>query len=186
MPEPPLLQYKMIPGPSYYRAMSFLGNIPRAADTVPMKEVNKAGSEIVRLARQNVNTRTGNLESTIRVEITGRNQIVVRAGGKMGSGTPPKFVNYAAWVEYGHGGPRPAGPHPYMMPAILAVMSGDSGTGDGPLGPRILQNIIREANVRTTITAPIISRQAGSSLGGLLALSAVAMTAVSGIYAGIT
>lgn len=25
---------------------------------------------------------------------------------------------YALFVEYGHGGPRPAGPHPFMRPAV--------------------------------------------------------------------
>lgn len=31
-------------------------------------------------------------------------------------GNAPAF--YAAWVEFGHGGPRPAGPHPYVLPSF--------------------------------------------------------------------
>jgi len=186
MAEPPLLQFQITPAPSYFRAMTFLGNIPRAANTTPERNLVKAGSEIVRLARKNVNSRTYNLASTIRVEFRGKNQIIVRAGGKWGSGSPPKMVNYATWVEYGHGGPHPAGPHPYMGPAIEAVMTGRSEAGGDSLGAEILRDIVREANVRTTITAPIIGRQPGASLTGLLALSAIAMTAVSGIYAGIS
>lgn len=176
MPEPPLLQYKIVPGPSYYKAMTFLGNIPRAVQPVAKSELNEAASEIVKLARQNVNTRTGNLESTIRVEIKG-DQILIRAGGKEGSGNPPKYVNYAAWVEYGHAGEKPAPPHPYMMPAIVQVLGG------GKPQQKILRGIIERANTRAFAMAPVSQ---GLGLTGLLGLAAVGMTAMAGVYAGIT
>ena len=184
---PPLLEYGIVPAPNYYKAMSFLSNIPRVADNVKDKEAMDIGRKIIRIARADLDGRggTGNLSSTLQVKPQTKG-IMVTAGGMMGTGSPPVYVDYAQYVEFGHksrsGSWVP--PHPYLYPAIEAVLNGNGV--EPPVGPKILQDITRQANARSIVGGTMGVAASGIGLGGLLALGALAMTAFAGVYSGIS
>lgn len=59
-------------------------------------------------------------EGTLRRALK-KGKVLTRKGGggytiKIGS-QKGDDAYYAGWVEFGHGGPHPAGPHPFMRPA---------------------------------------------------------------------
>jgi HK97 gp10 family phage protein len=61
--------------------------------------------------------RTGQLRGAISIgKLTGGKKGFRMKVGVIGNGAP-----YAHFVEYGHGGPRPAPPHPFMAPAYEAT-----------------------------------------------------------------
>jgi hypothetical protein len=186
---PPLLEYGIVPAPNYYEAMSFLSNIPRVAETEKEKELMNMGRKIIDIARKDLDSRggTGNLASTLQVKMQTEG-IVIMAGGMHGvarSGDSV-YVDYAQYVEFGHksrsGSWVP--PHPYLYPAIEAVLNGTES--DEPEGEKILHDIVAGARAASIAHTPMAVAESGMGLGGLLALSALAMTAVSGIFAGIS
>ena len=79
-----------------------------------------AAQPLLEQMRQNVHSRSGKLRAAIGT-----------GSAKVGSGGPSITVGvhrkdwsgdeyYPAYVEFGHGGPRPAPPHPYIRPAVDA------------------------------------------------------------------
>jgi len=76
--------------------------------------LNAAAQPVLKAAQRNAPKRTGKLHEAIKV-----GKVQKRAGGytiKIGS-QKGDDAYYASWVEFGHGGPRPAAPHPFMRPA---------------------------------------------------------------------
>ena len=73
--------------------------------------------------------RTGRLRPTIRatrrairVHTAAGNRVTVPgAGARLRVGGPGARQGYL--VEAGHGGPRPARPHPYLIPATIAIVT---------------------------------------------------------------
>lgn len=77
----------------------------------------KAGAEpIVRAAKEKVNVRTGKLQNAIR---SGRRK-KIRDGSRIEIGTFKGEAPHAHLVEFGHGGPHPAPPHPFLRPGYEA------------------------------------------------------------------
>ena len=77
-------------------------------------------------AKQNVPVGTGALRDTIRatrraqtVETAAGRKKVPGAAAQVRAGGPD--ARQAMLVEYGHGGPQPAPPHPYLEPAITGT-----------------------------------------------------------------
>lgn len=77
--------------------------------------LNAAAQPVLEAAQRNAPKRTGKLHEAIKV-----GKVKKRAGGgytiKIGSHKGDDAY-YASWVEFGHGGPKPAAPHPFMRPA---------------------------------------------------------------------
>lgn len=80
----------------------------------------RAGAEpVLDQAKANVNSRSGNLARSLTI-----GSVKTRKGGgkyiTIGAhkGSPAQV--YAGPVEFGHGGPHPAGAHPYLRPAYDA------------------------------------------------------------------
>lgn len=76
----------------------------------------KAGAEVV-LAQAKLNApvgETGNLQKDLKVVMKSKGaRIKARVGVQKGD-----KAFYATFVEFGHGGPHPAGPHPFLKPAM--------------------------------------------------------------------
>lgn len=69
-------------------------------------------------AKANVNSRSGDLARSLTI-----GSVKTRRGGKyitIGAHKGSPAQEYAGPVEFGHGGPHPAGPHPYLRPAYDA------------------------------------------------------------------
>lgn len=78
----------------------------------------KAGAEVV-LAQAKLNApvgATGNLQRDLKVVMKVKGaRVKARIGVQKGD-----KAFYATFVEFGHGGPHPAGPHPFLAPAMDA------------------------------------------------------------------
>lgn len=80
----------------------------------------RAGAEpVLNQAKANINSRSGNLArsltiGSVKTRKDGGKYITIGAH----KGSPAQV--YAGPVEFGHGGPHPAGPHPYLRPAYDA------------------------------------------------------------------
>ena len=77
------------------------------------------GAEVIaREMRQLAPVKSGKLKSAIKVgkARNGRNGRQVTVGIHRRDFSGDDY--YPAYVEYGHGGPRPAPPHPYIRPAF--------------------------------------------------------------------
>jgi len=77
------------------------------------------GAEVIaREMRQLAPVKSGKLKSAIKVgkARNGRNGRQVTVGVHRRDFSGDDY--YPAYVEYGHGGPRPAPPHPYIRPAF--------------------------------------------------------------------
>ena len=77
------------------------------------------GAEVIaREMRQLAPVKSGKLKSAIKVgkARNGRNGRQVTVGIHRRDFSDDDY--YPAYVEYGHGGPRPAPPHPYIRPAF--------------------------------------------------------------------
>ena|SRR3990167_829952 len=85
-------------------ALKFLQGLKTLQIKYPETAKNIAlefGNEAVKKGRQGIIPRqTHNLASTARVEIE-ENAVLFITGGIQGAGTPPKFVDYALFVEMG-------------------------------------------------------------------------------------
>jgi hypothetical protein len=182
------MNFSFTPANNYFDAMGFLYSIGLESQGLNQVEAAELGREIVQLAREDVKNRPysserqgqpSNLAASIQYEVSG-GKLRLSAGGEM--------APYAKWVE--HGSSR-AEPHPFLYPAIQAVLSMRE-TARG-----IQNGIINRAQMR----APSLGRKVagGASmipmsgyrmraggeegLSGLLALGAVGMTAMSGMFA---
>lgn len=82
-------------------------------DNLLSGHINENAEEIARQiaadARASVNVVTGNLKKSIKAK-----KSKFEDGGWIVQAT----AQHAHLVEYGHGGPRPAQPHPYLRPAL--------------------------------------------------------------------
>ena len=77
------------------------------------------GAEVIaREMRQLAPVKSGKLKSAIKVgkARNGRNGRTITVGIHRRDFSGDDY--YPAYVEYGHGGPRPAPPHPYIRPAF--------------------------------------------------------------------
>lgn len=89
-----------------FKAEQMLKGIRRLQQTYPATAFNIAkefGNEAVKEGKQGIiPVDTGNLRTTARVEASEINKTVkFVTGGIMGRATPPKFVNYANYVNLG-------------------------------------------------------------------------------------
>ena len=80
--------------------------------------VLNAGAEILKdrmiaNATQDPHPRSGALRSAVKIGNAKRN----KGRTSVPVGVWSKDVPYAPYVEYGHGGPHPAPPHPFIRPA---------------------------------------------------------------------
>lgn len=92
------------------RQLDAVGNLSRHAT-----KALTAGAEIVlRVAKENAPVRTGELKGALRVgrRAKSRDRYAVEVG------TFYPEAAHAHLVERGHGGPKPAPPHPFMEPAV--------------------------------------------------------------------
>ena len=82
-----------------------------------LDKIVKAGAEVIlQQAKINAPSRSGTLRNDLKVVMKNRGgRTKARIGVQKGS-----KAFYATFVEYGHGGPHPAGPHPFLAPAFDA------------------------------------------------------------------
>lgn len=83
-------------------------------------EALRAGAEpVLEQAKANIRVRSGDLVKSLTIGSVKTR----RGGGKyitIGAHKGSPAQEYAGPVEFGHGGPHPAGPHPYLRPAYDA------------------------------------------------------------------
>lgn len=82
-----------------------------------LDKIIKAGAEVIlEQAKINAPVKSGTLKKSLKVVMRKKG---TRSKARIGV---PKGSDgyYATFVEYGHGGPHPAGPHPFLAPAFDA------------------------------------------------------------------
>ncbi len=83
-----------------------------------LSKIVKAGAEVI-LAQAKINApvgETGNLQKDLKIVMKNKGgRTKARIGVQKGDD-----AFYATFVEYGHKGPHPAGPHPFLTPAFDA------------------------------------------------------------------
>jgi HK97 gp10 family phage protein len=98
----------------------FLSDLERMipADTDVDAALAEGAEVIAREMRQLAPVKSGKLKSAIKVgkARNGRNGRQVTVGVHRRDFSGDEY--YPAYVEYGHGGPRPAPPHPFIRPAF--------------------------------------------------------------------
>lgn len=82
-----------------------------------LDKIIKAGAEVMlEQAKVNAPVISGTLKNSLKIVMKKKgSRSKARIGVQKGSDG-----YYATFVEYGHGGPRPAGPHPFLGPAFDA------------------------------------------------------------------
>lgn len=82
-----------------------------------LDKIIKAGAEVIlEQAKINAPVKSGTLKKSLKVVMRKKGtRSKARIGVQKGSDG-----YYATFVEYGHGGPHPAGPHPFLAPAFDA------------------------------------------------------------------
>lgn len=82
-----------------------------------LDKIIKAGAEVIlEQAKLNAPVKSGTLKKSLKVVMRKKGtRSKARIGVQKGSDG-----YYATFVEYGHGGPHPAGPHPFLAPAFDA------------------------------------------------------------------
>ena len=82
-----------------------------------LDKIIKAGAEpILAQAKINAPVKSGTLRDDLKIAMKNKNGVIkARIGVQKGS-----KAFYATYVEYGHKGPHPAEPHPYLAPAFDA------------------------------------------------------------------
>lgn len=97
--------------------MADLESLGQALDGPVVTEALERGAEpILDRAKANVQNRSGELSGSLTTAIKRKGgRATARIGAQKGS-----KGYYATMVEYGHGGPHPAGPHPFLTPAFDA------------------------------------------------------------------
>lgn len=111
MPRDPIFVDVSVPASTHFRKA--IAGAPAEVRRLAERKGALAAARTIRLeARRSTafTDRTGALRKSIRVEQTDRAVSVL-------AGDPPGII-YAGFVEFGHGGPRPALPHPYLRPAV--------------------------------------------------------------------
>jgi HK97 gp10 family phage protein len=103
--------------------LELTGELERLADEFVdgggegINKIIKAGAEVVlEQAKKNcpVSPGGGTLKKALKIIMKKKgNWTKARIGVQKGSD-----AYYATFVEYGHGGPHPAGPHPFLSPAF--------------------------------------------------------------------
>lgn len=79
--------------------------------------VKKGAQPILEQAKLNAPTGpTGNLKEDLKIKMKRKG---ARSKARIGVHKGDRAY-YATFVEYGHGGPHPAGPHPFLAPAYDA------------------------------------------------------------------
>ena len=82
--------------------------------------LEEAAQPILEQMRQNASSnpspRSGRLRSALNVNASAAGTVTIGIHRKDWGGEE----YYAPWVEFGHAGPRPAPPHPFVRPAIDA------------------------------------------------------------------
>jgi len=98
----------------------FLSDLERMipSDTNVDAALAEGAEVIAREMRQLAPVKSGKLKSAIKVgkARNGRNGRQVTVGVHRRDFSGDEY--YPAYVEYGHGGPRPAPPHPFIRPAF--------------------------------------------------------------------
>ena len=98
----------------------FLSDLERMipSDTNVDAALAEGAEVIAREMRQLAPVKSGKLKSAIKVgkARNGRNGRQVTVGVHRRDFSGDDY--YPAYVEYGHGGPRPADPHPFIRPAL--------------------------------------------------------------------
>lgn len=98
----------------------FLSDLERMipSDTNVDAALAEGAEVIAKEMRQLAPVKSGKLKSAIKVgkARNGRNGRQVTVGVHRRDFSGDEY--YPAYVEYGHGGPRPAPPHPYIRPAF--------------------------------------------------------------------
>lgn len=91
--------------------------VDNGGDASDLKGIVKAGAEVIlNQAKLNAPVRSGTLKDSLKIAMKKKGTYTkARIGVQKGSGG-----FYATFVEYGHGGPHPAGPHPFLAPAFDA------------------------------------------------------------------
>ena len=87
----------------------------RLSDSVVRGVLNEAAQPVLEKAQQFAPVKTGKLRAAIK-----KGRVTKRKDGTytIKIGTQGKTdAYYAPFVEFGHGGPHPAGPHPFLRPA---------------------------------------------------------------------
>lgn len=89
-----------------------IDNVPQRAT----KALTRGAEVVLKYAKANAPDRSGDLKSNLGVgrRKKTRDRYAVEVGNFHGN---DPYVPYAHLVEYGHGGPKPAPPHPYLEPA---------------------------------------------------------------------
>lgn len=88
---------------------------------------------ILEKAKANVPVRSGDLKNSLKTVTRKKGAwYKARIGAQKGS---PGF--YATFVEYGHGGPHPAPPHPFLAPAYDATVEEAYGIIKGELKQKL-------------------------------------------------
>lgn len=82
-----------------------------------LDEIIKGGAEVIlEQAKINAPVKSGTLKKSLKIVMRKKGtRSKARIGVQKGSDG-----YYATFVEYGHGGPHPAGPHPFLAPAFDA------------------------------------------------------------------
>lgn len=93
-----------------------LDEVASAVNGQKIKEglMKRVGIPLRDRARANVAVKTGNLKRAIYAAYGDTNKVTILVGVNY------KIAPHAHLVEFGHAGPHPAPPHPYMRPAIAA------------------------------------------------------------------
>lgn len=174
MPAPPLMNFAIGPAQNAFEAMGVLNAIPIEANRMSAGESKKWGEKVVQKIRANLSddsyppsNKTGKLSRSIGYKVDEKTgELTVYAGDEE--------AYYAAWVEFGHGGPHPAPPHPYFFNTIQETFS------TGEMGKEILQDILKRAMTFRATGYTMKSMGGVAPLTGLFALGSIAMTAFSG------
>lgn len=78
--------------------------------------VKSGAKPILEQAKLNAPVRSGSMKNDLKIKMKKKGtRFKARIGVQKGD-----KAYYATFVEYGHGGPRPAGPHPFLAPAFDA------------------------------------------------------------------
>jgi HK97 gp10 family phage protein len=93
--------------------------LPEAAQLALGEATEKTAFAIASRARALVPVRTGALKSKINYKFSQKTGIA-KVGIEKGHVGAENPALYGHLVEFGHAGPHPAGPHPFMIPAAEA------------------------------------------------------------------
>lgn len=118
----------------------FMSDLEKIGQTMDGPIITKAledgSAPILSKAKSNIRSRSGDLSKSLKTVISRKGG---RAMARIGAQRGGKGY-YATFVEYGHGGPHPAGPHPFLAPAFDAEVENAYGIIKNELAAAIKQN----------------------------------------------